>query len=135
MNPFLSVLLFFVSFLFSPYGQGEEPRTVEYLPQSCVEIPEGKEVSECSCDLAPPPEFREPERESSDGSIVRTSYPRRIAIGVGSHQDSAERDARETCIAAVREALIGSGMSVAEVDQYNTASHILDCRPYVCKEK
>lgn len=135
---FLSLLPVFVLFLFGPYaahGQETEHHIEPYTPESCIEIPEGKEVVQCSCDLTPPAEFREPERVSSDGSVVKTSYPSMRAIGVGSHQASAEEDARETCKTAVREALIGYGMSVREVDQYSLSSHILDCRPYTCNEK
>ena len=135
---FLSALLFFVSLLFGPcvaYGQTDEgPVIAEEAPQSCVKIPKGKKVVECSCNLTPPPEFREPDRESC-GSFVRTSYLRMMAVGVGSNNDLAERDAKETCIAAVREALIGGGMSAAEVNRYPLSSHILFCRSYVCNKK
>ena len=132
---FLSVLPVLILFLVSPYdAHGQDaPRIEEMLPQTCIEIPAEKKVAECSCDLTPPAEFREPDRVSSDGSVERVSYPRLTAIGVGPHQDSAERDARETCSAAVREVLIKNGMSLREVDQYPLFSHILGCRPYVCR--
>ena len=135
---FLWIFLFFVLFLFNAYADrgSEEPRIEEINRRSCVKVPEGTEAVECSCDLTPPPEFREPDRVDSDGSSVRTSYPRMRALGIDSDRDEAEQDARETCIAAVRETLIDSGMSVTEADQYpNYSSHILACRPYVCNEK
>ena len=108
---FLSVLLFLVLFSFDSYadrgGGIAEIQTRNW--RSCVEIPEGTEAVECSCDLTPPPEFREPDRVTSEGS-VRTSYPRMMALGTGSNEAVAERDARETCVTTVRETLIDSGM-------------------------
>ena len=132
------VLMFFVLLLFSSYADrgSEEPRIEEINKRSCAKIPDGIEAVECSCDLAPPPEFREPDRVDPDGSSVRTSYPRMMALGTGSNEDVAERDARETCRVAVRETLIDSGMSITKANQYpHYSSHIIECRPYVCNEK